>query len=603
MKEYSFQLTPKEVRELCLRAIWERLLLHRAKGLLLLALLALECVLSLWTVMLSTVMLALLLFAALTVLNIIVTKRQLCGRTRTINVEDGMLKQDIGGELQSEIPCSSITKVRKTRHLLMLGLHQASKVIAWYPIPLRVFADEQELDSLVETIKNPQAAEDPMTSSVKDDGVSEAENPEREYFSASSQVGEEEWIRVMAVATEILQAGTLGGQKKSQVWIVLAGIASIFGFLWSSQGASLSVYIVSFMGAMIILALIRNLAEKPEKRIRAQLRKGNMQDNVRGVWTSSVTERGIRQNISGKKNILLPWESLFCMVETDTELFFYQKDKKHFSFLLKNGMESREQMEALKELCREKHVEILVRKQKKYAPDWFFPLLTAVVIAGYVIVGFRQISGDFWRTPAPAYVPFDEQVSVLRSFGFGISGEMEEALGAYMEENDVASYVEHYPYTWLLSNLAGGAWEEQALDSTEVFWFDFEGWDISTDYIRVLEGMQKISAGSILDGIVNIREDTENVNWERGTGTITVSLEWNGQEYSWGMDVQSDWIDAEVLGIYNGLLEKEEVSERFYMTGDDGQGAFVFYCTGEWASAFEDATGLDLETYMVKKGW
>lgn len=93
------------------------------------------------------------------------------------------------------------------------------------------------------------------------------------------------------------------------------------------------------------------------------------------------------------------------------------------------------------------------------------------------------------------------------------------------------------------------------------------------------------------------------MNWERGTGTITVSLEWNGQEYSWKMDVENDWIDAEVLGIYNGLLEKEGIPGRFYMTGDDGQGVFVFYCTGEWASEFEDATGLDMETYMVKKGW
>ena len=115
--------------------------------------------------------------------------------------------------------------------------------------------------------------------------------------------------------------------------------------------------------------------------------------------------------------------------------------------------------------------------------------------------------------------------------------------------------------------------------------------------------MQKLSAGSILDHVENIQEDTENINWEKGTGTITVSLEWNGQEHSWNMDVQSDWIDADVLGIYNGLLEREGVSERFYMTGDDGQGAFVFYCTKEWASAFEKATGLDLELYMVKKGW
>ncbi|MDE5951722.1 MAG: hypothetical protein K2H12_09105, partial [Acetatifactor sp.] len=304
--------------------------------------------------------------------------------------------------------------------------------------------------------------------------------------------------------------------------------------------------------------------------------------------------------------VIMPWESLLCVVETDAELLFYQKDKKHFGVLPKAGMESREQIECLKGLCREKHVEVLVGKRKKYVPGWLFPLLIAIVMVGYVAAYVVLIHRDSGKDTAPGYVPLDRQISVLRSFGFTIPEEMEETLDAYVEKYELDSFVESYPYTWLLSNLA---WvddedrEDKEQDGAEVFWFDFEGWDIYTDYIRVLEGMQKLSAGSILDDVGNIREDTGNMNWERGSGTITVSLEWNGQEHSWKMDVENDWIDAEVLGIYNGLLEKEGISERFYMTGDDGQGVFVFYCTGEWASEFEDATGLDMETYMVKKGW
>ncbi|MDE7224165.1 MAG: YcxB family protein, partial [Acetatifactor sp.] len=365
MQKYSFKLTKKEVRELGLREIWERLLLHRAKGLLLLALLALECVFTLWTIMLATAILLLPLFAALTMLKIVLMKKQLCGRTRTIKVENGMLKQNLEGELQSEIPCSSITEVRITRHLLMLGLHQASKVIAWYPIPLRVFADEQERDRFVETIRNPQAAGETGTLSAEDDGASE-ENSEQEYFSVSFQVGEEEWIRTMAAATEIIQSGTLGEQTKRSVWIALAGIVFSCGYPWFISDNTGIMYILSFLGTIIFLVLLQNMLVKPEKRIRAQIRRGTVQNNACGVWTTFITEMGIRQSISGKKSILMPWEGLFCMVETDTELFFYQKDKRHFSVLAKKGIESREQIETLKELCREKHVEVLVGKRKKY---------------------------------------------------------------------------------------------------------------------------------------------------------------------------------------------------------------------------------------------
>lgn len=609
MKKYSFQMTKGEVRELYIRAMWEYLCLHRLKWLLLPAVLALECIFVSWAMALATGILFLLIFVPVAMWSNFRMKKQLCGKTRTMEVEAGILKPGVEGELYCEIPCSNITEFRMTRHLLMLGLRQASKVIAWYPVPLRVFADEQERDGFLEAVRNPQTTvsdmEEHSETSAIDLGVQAAEKSEQEYFRVSSQVGEEEWVRMMAAATEIIRAGTLGERKNHFVWIVLAAVFSVFscGAALFFHSAATIFHIMSLVGILFFFSLLRNLLENPERNIRTQLRRGMAQNNVLGVWEISVTDLGIRQSVSGENSALIPWESLLCVVETDDELFFYQKDKRHFSAIQKSWLESREQIESLKGLCREKHVEVLAGKRKKYAPNGLISLLMIVVVAGYLWLVYR----DFRKDIVPDYTPFNEQVSVLRSLGFTIPKELEETLCVYIEENEMASYVETYPYTWLLSNLAWidneEEWAAWFQDGAEVFWFDFEGWDIDTDYIRILEGMQKLSAGSILDDVENIREDTENMNWEMGTGTITVSLEWNGQEHSWKMDVDNDWIDAEVLGIYNGLLEKEGVSERFYMTGDDGQGAFVFYCTKEWASAFEDATGLDMELYMVKKGW
>ena len=609
MKKYSFQMTKGEVRELYIRAMWEHLCLHRFKWLLLPAILILECIFVSWAVALSTGILFLLIFVPIAMWSNFRMKKQLCGKTRTMEVEAGILKPGVEGELYCEIPCSNITEFRMTRHLLMLGLRQASKVIMWYPVPLRVFADEQERDSFFEAVRNPQTTVSDMgeqgETSAIDSGIQAAEKSEQEYFRISFQVGEEEWVRMTATATEIIRAGFLGEQKNHFVGIILAAVFSVLscGAALLFHSTAFVFHVISLFGILIFFSLLRNLLENPERNIRTQLRKGMVQNNVLGVWEISVTDMGIRQSVSEKNSALIPWESLLCAVEMDDVLYFYQKDKRHFCAIQKNGPENREQIESLKGLCREKHVQILAGKRKKYAPNWLFPLLTFVVTAGYLWL----VYGDFLKDAVPDYAPFNEQVSVLRSLGFTIPEELEEALCAYIEENEMASYVERYPYTWLLSNLAWiddeEEWAAWFQDGAEVFWFDFEGWDIDTDYIRVLEGMQKLSAGSILDDVENIREDTGNINWEMGTGTITVSLEWNGQEHSWKMDVENDWIDAEVLGIYNGLLEKEGVSERFYMTGDDGQGAFVFYCTGEWASAFEDATGLDMESYIVKKGW
>ncbi|MDE6639191.1 MAG: YcxB family protein [Acetatifactor sp.] len=609
MKKYSFQMTREEISELCLRARWENLLLRRFKWLLLPAVLTLECIFVSWTMALATLALMLLIFAALIMWTDFVMKKQLYGKTRTMEVEGGVLKSSIEGEVYCEIPCSSITEIRTTRHLLMLGLRQTSKVIGWYPVPLRVFADGQERDSFSEAVRNPQTVvsnpEEHEETFATDPGVQAAERSEQEYFRVSFQVGEEEWVRMMTTATEIIRAGTLGEQKKYFFRIVLAAVFSalLYGAALFFSGAADIMRSMFLVGSFFFLILLWILLGNPERNIRTQLRKGMMQNNVLGVWEISVTDAGIRQSISEDNSALIPWESLLCVVETDNGLFFYRKEKRHFIAIQKSGPESREQIESLKELCREKHVEVLAGKRKKYVPTWLFVMLIVVMYVGYMV---SVVSGGVRKDTVPDYTSLNEQVSVLRSLGFTIPEEMEDTLCTCIEENGMNSYVERYPYTWLLSNLAWAdaeEWADWAQDGAAVFWFDFEGWDISTDYVMILEGMQKLSAGSILDDVENIREDTGNVDWEKGTGTITVSLKWKGQEHSWKMDMENDWIDPEVLGIYNGLLEKEGVPERFYVTGDDGQGAFVFYCTGEWASAFEDATGLDLETCMVKKGW
>ena len=133
--------------------------------------------------------------------------------------------------------------------------------------------------------------------------------------------------------------------------------------------------------------------------------------------------------------------------------------------------------------------------------------------------------------------------------------------------------------------------------SDEVLWFDFEGMDTRMDYIGILEGMKALAAGSCIDNVGNIQEDMSRVDWESGTGEITVSFEWQGCEYFCQMDMENDWIDEKVLGVFNSLLEQDNAEERFYITGDNGQGALVFFGTADWAVEFEKATGLDLDFY------
>ena len=203
------------------------------------------------------------------------------------------------------------------------------------------------------------------------------------------------------------------------------------------------------------------------------------------------------------------------------------------------------------------------------------------------------VSGDVYGR-----VPLEEQVEVLESLGLHVPEETAASVRDSMEEYGMYDLVEESPYTWLLTDMGAPTYDE-GWNVTEydgdVFWFDFEGVDISTDYIHILNGMLALAEGSCLDDVTDIREDMTDADWESGRGTVTVSLRWKGEPYQWDMEMYYDWIDAGVLGILNQLLEQEGSQESFYATGDNGQGAIVFFCTQEWAKQFTRKTGLVLE--------
>lgn len=611
MKRYSFQLTKKEVLEFSVRAVWEQ---ERLRPLLWLFIAAL-CVLELFLLPRTGVMvtLAVLLMLAGTVCyNFYVFKRELCEKTRTVWVEDGMLKVEFGS--YGEAPCSGFKVVRVTKNLLMLGHFQAKKRLAWYVLPLRVFEGPQEREAFLEQIRRESAVLEETKERREED----------EIFHFRFQVDEGKWLRLLAGATEVINAGTFGRSKKRSIFWGIYGavfVASAVSLFVTDAGQT--ALAVMFLMAVVFLILLRNGKEDPEKKIRRQIKAGSVQNDVCGEWEVTVSERGVTQSGSGIGMAALPWEEISWLVETKAGFYLFQKDKKHFIMIPGECLESREQAEALKRLCAERRVTVVRGKKVKPMPGWSFFVLLAAVVAAYLGAAVwlavrdsarnaeRQQDGgsaqqdwieEFDPADYPDYVPLDEQAEVLRSLGFTLTEEAVEETRSNMEEYGMRAWVEGYPYTWLLSGMGTPLYDENweiAGYSEEVLWFDFEGWDISTDYIEVLEGMKVLAQGSSIDSVKNIREDTDSVNWEEGSGEITVRLEWRGQEYSWKMDVENDWIDGEVLGIFNSLLEQDGTAERFYATGDGGQGALVFYCTQDWAEKFEKATGLELNCYVA----
>lgn len=406
MRKYTFQMTKKEIREVCFRIIWEQILLRRLMWILITGFLITECII--FPLFLLVLVPFVLFVAALYIGGIyIALRKMLYGKTRDMWVEEGILKVNAGGEMCGEISCDGITVIRRTRRLLLLGHRAAPKTWGWYPIPLRVFADDREREEFVGFIENPQAQkreeepectgrtpQTPGTLSAEEDAaqLSSTAKQEKEYFRRSFQVGKEEWGRMTSNAMEIIQGRTLGVKKGRVIFAVIAALYACF-MIWRAPDRETISMVLLFALIYFLVIICRRLKLKPEMLMRMLRFQGRLQNDLWGEWEMAVTEAGVWHSICGKSRVILPWDKILCAVETDTELFFFQKDRKHFVMLLKGREENGDEIETLRALCREKHVEILRKKCRKYVPVWVFIILMVIWMVGIQVALFGMMGG------------------------------------------------------------------------------------------------------------------------------------------------------------------------------------------------------------------
>lgn len=190
-------------------------------------------------------------------------------------------------------------------------------------------------------------------------------------------------------------------------------------------------------------------------------------------------------------------------------------------------------------------------------------------------------------------ISVDTQVRVLRELGFTITEE--EAAGFKKQAEENPEWMEENPYVSLLIHIGAGEYDEkkkERIPSYEAYWFDFEGTDISYDYIYMMEGIRAM-AGEDFE-LTEMREDCSQVDWEKGTGMITVSFRYNGNAHFYEADVDYDWLDGGFISFFNDVLQMEGNEKRLYMAGDEGQGGILFYRDKTWAQLFADKTGIPL---------
>ena len=586
-RRYEYVMDEAEIREFCLRAFLEQLKCSKKTGIRLLVILAAELLLVPEAAALTVLLMAVTV-AAVGIYNYAATSKILRGQPGSVWIEDGRLKaqrRDYG-----EIPCRDIKLLRRTKRLLMMGYMQGARRPVWFMIPLRSFRDGHEVDLFLAALRDP---------------VTQENYYDQAYLRFQFQIDGERWVRLQKGAADLINGGSLGRSARTNgilIWgSVMTVVLTVVSCLISGR---FHWMFVCYGFVLAVLMCLRLYCLDPEKPIRNQLKQPEVAARACGLWQVSLTEEGVSLAMpAGIRNVYL-WASLAWLLETEEAFYLFHKDKKHFVMIAKESFLSWDQVDLFHRICADHGIQKIVPKKARYVPGWLiWTLLGVFLLALFGIVMVRAflterdepgvVSVDVYER-----VPLEEQVEVLESLGLQVPEETAASVRSSMEEYGMYDLVEESRYTWVLTDMGAPTYDEEwnvTGYAADVFWFDFEGFDISTDYIDILNGMLALAEGSCLDDVTDIREDMTDADWESGRGTVTVSLRWKGEPYEWDMGMYNDWIDVSVLGIVNPLLEQEGSQEYFYATGDNGQGAIVFFCTQEWAEQFTQKTGLVLE--------
>lgn len=431
MEKYSFSLTKKEIMKFSIRAVLGeiryRLAAWLVAGLLVLALCVWEFFadndvreLANWIMDILAIRWIGVILAAFIIGLIIVMiyrsyflrKKNLYGKTRTIWVEDELLKVD-DGDVYREIPCVNVSAINKKGNLIMLGIYQAEERLSWYSIPFRVFSDVQEMDeflkkiqyskkSYMRSVSNWQKGKDYnvnlfgkrvgfgyMKSNVKDTYTMPADDNEDSgesgLFLFSFWIDDERWKRALIDTTEIIRSGVLGSYKKSKVILAVFGVDLAIFICGCFFKIDYKPLFIIFMTLLFLLNLASNNMVNPEKVIKRQWKEGHLQNKGNEKWQVSVSETGVTCNRPNQGRTTISWNKFTGMVETDTAFYLFWADKKQFVMILKECFESYEQAEALKWLCKDKNIAVVMSKKVKYVPYWVFTLLLAVLILIFLL--------------------------------------------------------------------------------------------------------------------------------------------------------------------------------------------------------------------------
>ena len=518
-----------------------------------------------------------------------------------ILVEDGMIRRRTCRNTLGW-PLRDLTVIKEHGGILYIG-REMMKQEQFMLIPVRVFPDRQQKEAFIKLLR----------SGCTEGGPEESSDVEKlpPLYEYAWPVGPEDLAENLYALGLWLR--TQGQRKRTSV--LLYGLCCASAFLvWRDSGSLLSCLLKTLFLTVGFYSCF--LTDITQQRYRRMIGRSSAYQTLLGDWTVRFYENRVELTQNRTRNVF-SWQYIHEMVEFEHIFLFCTEKHQQVLFLPKNAL-SEETRKAFLDFCRAKCIyRNYADTNRKWKPVsvplklGLLLLLSVVLFAGFrlqsTVMGYAggdsmpKYSGYgeiYDASGSVRSIPVREQAEILRELGLEVSEETVELYEAYIaEEPDLASYVEEWPFYELLMEAAApernsDTWEINRY-SDQAYWFDFEGWDISTDYLEILRGVEAISGGAL--SFTELEVDDSRVNWEYGTGRILIRFCLNGEPHKYTAKMEHDWIDPNFLTYLMKLTGQVQSGKRLYICSDMGQGCILFYRDSNWADRFMQKTGILLE--------
>jgi len=201
-----------------------------------------------------------------------------------------------------------------------------------------------------------------------------------------------------------------------------------------------------------------------------------------------------------------------------------------------------------------------------------------------------------------------DNFALLESLGIEIPGDAKDAISKQID--DILSTMpdeirDDYGYdrdsfsdiTTILAWLGYGETDYETWITTpytdDVYAFDSEMYDIEGAYLDLLDAVERLSGGGA--DIDNCEVQISEELFLQGTGEFPIVFTLNGRECRYMAELQTDWMDCEIIDYLNRILKDQGIDKRIWSMYDGGQGLVIFYDDDRWAAEFERVTGCGLD--------